>query len=242
MATIRPHQVGQCPHCLTTVKFGGHSLNYKGTLKLLENAERLQFLTVAVCPECNHSTITVEVGSWGEYNRDAREWATDEKISSWRNLNVEKEIILWPRSRVASVPEGVPAHIAGDYKEAMAVLDISPKASAALSRRCLQALLKDAGNAAQDNLAKQIETAQKNLPPYLAQNIDAIRNIGNFAAHPTKAEDSGQIVEVEPGEAEWNLEVIEMLFDFYYVQLPKNEKMRDALNAKLKSAGKKPMK
>src|SRR5208282_6535945 len=41
------------------------------------------------------------------------------------------------------------------------------------------------------------------LPSYLADNIDGIRNIGNFAAHPLKSTASGEIVEVEPGEAEY---------------------------------------
>jgi hypothetical protein len=33
--------------------------------------------------------------------------------------------------------------------------------------------------------------------------LDAIRTIGNFAAHPIKSTSSGEIVDVEPGEAEW---------------------------------------
>jgi len=49
-------------------------------------------------------------------------------------------------------------------------------------------------------------------------------------------------VDVEPDEAEWNLNVLEQLFDFYYVQPARAKKIRDALNAKRKAAGKSPMK
>ena len=43
---------------------------------------------------------------------------------------------------------------------------------------------------------------------------------------------------VEPGEAEWNLETIEFLFDFFYVQPAKTQKRKEALHEKLKQAGK----
>ena len=52
------------------------------------------------------------------------------------------------------------------------------------------------------------------LPSHLTGSLDAVRNIGNVAAHPTKSEASGEIIDVEPGEAEWNLDVLESLFDF----------------------------
>ena len=50
------------------------------------------------------------------------------------------------------------------------------------------------------------------------------------------------MIEVEPGEAEWLLETLEGLFDFYFVQPAKLEKKRDALNKKLGAAGKPPLK
>jgi len=45
-----------------------------------------------------------------------------------------------------------------------------------------------------------------------------IRIIGNFAAHPEKTVNTGAIVDVEPGEAEWTLDVLESLFDFNFVR------------------------
>jgi hypothetical protein len=43
------------------------------------------------------------------------------------------------------------------------------------------------------------------LPPDLAENIDAIHHIGNFAGHPNKSKSTGEVVPVEPHEAQWNL-------------------------------------
>jgi hypothetical protein len=144
----------------------------------------------------------------------------------------------------APLPPEVPKDFASDYEEACLVLGDSEKASAALSRRCLQHILRKKGGAKDSDLAKEIQQVldSRQLPSHIADNLDAIRNIGNFAAHPTKATNTGEIVDVEPHEAEWSLDVIEQLFDFYFVQPAKAKAKRDALNAKLQAAGKPPMK
>ena len=49
---------------------------------------------------------------------------------------------------------------------------------------------------------------------------------------------TGAVVDVEPGEAEWNLDVLESLFDFYFVEPTKTAKRKAELNKKLKEAGK----
>jgi len=136
----------------------------------------------------------------------------------------------------------VPSHIAEDYNEACLVLPFSPKASAALSRRCLQAVLREAGGSTKNDLVEQIEEVLPNLPSHLQKSLDAVRNTGNFAAHPIKSKSTGTIFDVEPGEAEWNLDTLEALFDFYYVQPKILEEKRKALDKKLKDAGKPPLK
>jgi len=124
------------------------------------------------------------------------------------------------------------------------VLPDSAKASAALSRRCLQHLLREKASVKHQDLAKEIQEVldSRTLPTYLADGLDAIRVIGNFAAHPIKAQSTGEIVPVEQGEAEWTLDVIEALFDFYFVQPDLILQKRAELNKKLASAGKPPMK
>jgi hypothetical protein len=76
----------------------------------------------------------------------------------------------------------------------------------------------------------------------LKSPVDEIRNIGNFSAHPIKSQVTGQIVDDEDEEAEWNLDVLDGLFDFYFVQPAAIQKKNAALNAKLTAHGKAPMK
>jgi hypothetical protein len=156
-----------------------------------------------------------------------------------------KSYMVYPKgiSR-APLASDVPDRFAGDYSEACLVLPDSTKASAALSRRCLQVLLREVAKVKSADLSKEIDDvlASKSLPSQLADGVDAVRNIGNFAAHPIKSTNTGEIVDVEPGEAEWLLDVLEGLFDFYFVQPAILQKKREALNKKLAEAGKPPMK
>jgi hypothetical protein len=141
-------------------------------------------------------------------------------------------------------PPEVPRKFATDYSEACNVLDDSAKASAALSRRCLQNIIHDQLVIKKRDLNLEIQEVIDNkiFPSDILESIDAIRNIGNFAAHPIKSSSSGEIVEVEPNEADWNLDVLEMMFDYLFVRPALIQKKRDALNAKLKDAGKPDMK
>jgi len=90
------------------------------------------------------------------------------------------------------------------------VLPDSPKASAALSHRCLQNLLREKAGVKPGNLANEIQQVidSGRLPSHLSDSIDAIRNIGNFSAHPMKSNTTGEIVPIEPQEAEWNLDAL----------------------------------
>ena len=126
------------------------------------------------------------------------------------------------------IPPEVPSAFTEDYIEACDVLSESPKASAALSRRCLQLILHTKAGVNKGNLKREIDAviSSENLPSELAESLHTLREIGNFAAHPQHHQGTGEIVPVEPGEAEWCLEVIEMLFDFYFVRPADIERRR----------------
>lgn len=182
---------------------------------------------VVTCPACGKPTVFVG------YKED------------YGSAQYQGQVVMaYPKKGVkAPAPPEVPESIAGDFNEASVVLPHSAQASAALSRRCLQHVLVERGVSKSDNLSVAIDAAlQSGLPSHLSENLDAVRNIGNFAAHPQKAQQSGEVLPVEPEEAEWNLEVLEMLFDFYYLQPARAAVRREALNAKLAEAGKKSMK
>ena len=121
-----------------------------------------------------------------------------------------------------------------------AVLDVSPKASAALSRRLLQRTLHERFSTNRPNLQQEILEfiSTLNPPSHLAQQLDAIRSVGNFAAHPIKDTTTGAITDVEEGEAELLIETLESLFDYSFVQPAKWSATKAAINAKLSAAGK----
>jgi len=211
----------KCPHCLKafhgkfTTHWFGADKDYSWLLKHV------------VCPSCLRYIIFL----------DGRQ-IENTNVTVYERLVHPKGISRAPLSTA------VPEEFASDYKEACLVMADSAKASAALSRRCLQNLIREKEGIKKPTLSQEIDEVieTKRLPSHLSGTIDALRNLGNFAAHPIKDKNTGEIVEVEPGEAEWTLDVLEGLFDFYFVQPAELQRKRDALNKKLKDAGKPPMK
>jgi len=205
----------KCPHCTQGIH-EGWQLFGNTNFEDVDAPWAIQYMT---CPECSRIILRLQNRSTGMLQ------------------------LLRPRAPArAALSLDVPEAFAADYREACLVLADSPKASAALSRRCLQQLLRDKGGVKPGNLSDEIDQAMQGLPQHLAKAVDAIRNLGNFSAHPTKSTGTSEIVDVELGEADWCLEVLEGLFDFYFVQPAALQRKRDALNEKLQEAGKPPMK
>lgn len=155
----------------------------------------------------------------------------------------EKHLMIWPQDGSRICPAEVPDPLRKDFHEAAAVLPRSAQASAALTRRCLQYLLKEYAKTKAKDLAAQIDEviSSNTLSSTLSEQLDAVRNIGNFAAHPQKSTNTGEIIEVEPQEAEWNLDVLDELFVHYFVKPAQLQKRRSDLNKKLADAGKPPL-
>jgi Domain of unknown function (DUF4145) len=155
---------------------------------------------------------------------------------------------LWmsptPRDTTSDLPLEVDEDFRKDFKEAALVLSISPRASAALSRYALQKLLRAKAGVKSGNLNSEIDQVieSKTLPSYLSEAIDAIRNIGNIAAHPMEDMTTGEILEVDGGEAAWILEILRCLLDFYFIQPALLQQRKDTVNQKLAAAGKPPIK
>ena len=185
--------------------------------------------SVTKCPACKRETIRLS-----------------QRMSPPGNAepSLISDFMAYPRTtqRKPTPPE-IPDAIKEDYEEACMVLSDSNKASAALSRRCLQAILRSKGYTQRD-LAQQIDAPlgeqdpAKAIPTALRETVDAIRNFGNFSAHPVTDQTTLQIIDVEPGEAEWCLEILEDMFDHYYVKPAQARARKAALDAKLTAAGK----
>lgn len=224
---------GKCPYCGVVVKFIAPSRwtareqSYKDARDIwVKDGRRTAAISISECPHCERMIVGISTAFEPERGR---------------SLANEFEAMIYPVNRARFVPPEVPHEIAEDYSEAAAVLGTSRKASAALSRRCLQAVLSAHGFKKQ-NLSDCIDDALPTLPDYVSENLDAIRTVGNFGAHPLKNTQSGSIVEVEPTEAEFLLDVLDDVFDHYYVKPASAVKKRDSINKKLASAGKQPMK
>jgi len=196
---FRRNKYMKCPHCLVEVYLTWEMRDIGA------DNEYFWKTSLATCPHCQKCIIYLQ-----QYSSD-----------NIGNLNFIKDSLVYPKgiSR-ASLSPVVPDVYAQEYKEACLVLSDSAKASAALSRRCLQDILMNVQKVKSKDLSKEIDEVLelKVLPSHLAEAIDAVRNIGNFAAHPNKSTNTGAIIDVEPGEAEWLLDVLEGLFDFYFVQ------------------------
>lgn len=208
-----------CPHpdCNTVI----NSIEIKKHLYSAGVIDKI--LCYFICHACNKMII----------------YLLEEKRTPARTELVSKERIYPNLSPRPCASDLVPQKFSEDYNDACKIVEICPRASAALSRRCLQHLIHEHLNITDRNLSKEIDKVIETcgLPSHLNEAIDAIRNIGNFAAHPMKSEKTTEIVNVEDGEAEWCLDVLEGLFDFCFVQPVRLEEKRKKLNEKLRDAG-----
>ena len=215
-----------CPHC--GIAF--HDSWGETIIRNPTNEDRTAWkASVTRCPSCDGETVKL---------------SQFDLSHSGAPTGLLFDFVAYPKTtHRAPTPKELPKDIKEDYEEACMVLPVSNKASAALSRRCLQAILKGQGYRQRD-LAKQIDALMgeqdptKAIPSALRQTVDAIRNFGNFSAHPITDQTTLQVIEVEPGEAQWCLEILEEMFDHYYVKPAPAAARRAALNAKLASAGK----
>lgn len=175
-----------------------------------------------VCPSCKKLTVRLRQG---------------------RGLRERSRIVYPFHAADRTAPEEVPKQLRADYSEAVSILQGSPRASAAMSRRIIEQILHDRGGYAQRNLSEQIQefiSDQRN-PSRLRENLDYLREIGNFAAHAMKSTNTGEVLPVEPGEAEWALDAIDGLFDFYFVGPAKDAERRSSFDKRLGEAGRRPI-
>jgi hypothetical protein len=119
-----------CPHC--GIAF--HDDKWS-TVVLREpsDADKTAWLAhITRCPACHEEIINLEHLPEG--------WKSNRKLAPL------KDWMAYPRATNRKpTPKEVPEEIKEDYEEACLVLSISNKASAALSRRCLQAILRGQG-------------------------------------------------------------------------------------------------
>lgn len=134
---------------------------------------------------------------------------------------------FYPNSMAKQFPEYIPKQIRNDYEESCAIVKLSPKASATLSRRCLQGMIRDFWDVHKKNLYDEISELNGKIPPDLWSALDGLRQLGNIGAHMEK--DTNVIVDIDPDEAESLIALIELLIKEWYI----NRHERSSLFSKI---------
>ncbi len=204
-----------CPHCLIRFHQQDKPSLLVGTEPFGQQGQKCYWWHTQNCPSCEKIIVWLCIS--GGSVRDA--------VSGIPKPSEPIEwSLIWPKGAGRPpLPPEVPQEFSDDYKEACLVIADSPNASAALSRRCLQHLLREKAGVKQGRLIDEIKEVISSgaLPTSIVDIIDIPRKMGNVAAHPLE-NDAGVIVPVEPWQAEWCLEVIEALFDHYFVTPARN--------------------
>lgn len=213
----------QCPYCNHHATLLTHNLaenNYDFDNGNKDGRVRMKALaTICPNPDCREYTISVSLYKWKPVGPSSQNLESL-PYSHW---------MVKPQSLAKPFPDYVPAPILEDYEEACSILTLSPKASATLSRRCLQGMIRDYWGISKARLVEEITAIKDKIEPQTWAAIDAVRNIGNIGAHMEK--DINVIVEVDPQEATLLCRLIETLIDEWYVRRHERGKQLEAIVA-----------
>lgn len=133
----------KCPHCLTAFH------DKWDELPLVADKNYGWLVSHTTCPQCNRIVVRL-------LNGPAIQAGPAKQLVGLNS--VHNSLLVYPRGVSRSpCPNEVPTSIAEDYKEACLVIGDSPKASAALSRRCLQNVLRQAAKVKPGDLYDEIQ-------------------------------------------------------------------------------------
>lgn len=156
-----------------------------------ESALRISFYK---CPKCGNYTISARgVGD--------------------KTQNIDS--MIQPRSSANQFPDYVPEQIRNDYEEAYLISLLSPKASATLSRRCIQGMIHHKWKITLKNLNQEISALKDKIEPSLWSAIDSLRQLGNIGAHMES--DVNTIVDIDPDETQKLIALVEILIKEWYI-------------------------
>ncbi|WP_288946818.1 DUF4145 domain-containing protein [uncultured Megasphaera sp.] len=157
-------------------------------------------LRMMKCPECNRFEII----------------ATPNEHLENLNKGFPCAKHIYPAySQGQSLPDYIPMTIQNDYHEAYSILELSPKASATLARRCMQGIIRDFWQVSKGTLAQEINAIQDRVDPATQKALNSLRQLGNIGAHMEK--DVNTIIDIDDGEAKTLLKFIEYLIQEWYV-------------------------
>jgi hypothetical protein len=197
-----------CPHCNTKTTINSDNFQSSENHMSIDNPAGHKLLRNEwiVCPNENCKNITLSVILYDSSYNHITGWKSGDKINSWR---------LIPNSSAKVFPDYIPEPLRNDYEEACMILDASPKASATLSRRCLQGIIRDFWGVSKKTLYEEINAISDKIDPLTWKSIDAVRKVGNIGAH--MEQEINIIIDIEPEEAYLLRQLIELLFEEWYI-------------------------
>lgn len=213
----------RCPFCnhnatITAENYSEHEFNF-----YKNNKFGFQYIKIEVisCPnyECKKYTLKFFLHDCIDKGGRVHVPETEPK-QTWT---------LIPAAETKMFPDYVPLPILVDYREACLIRDLSPKASATLSRRCLQGMIRDFWKIKKSRLCDEINELQNKIDPTTWAAIDSVRKIGNIGAHMEK--DIDLIIEVAPEEAKLLIGLIETLIKDWYISRHEREQNMEEIIA-----------
>lgn len=199
-----------CPFCEKDAVITNESFQLNFIDLDLENADgpRRLYTKFIVCPDpgCQRAALGITLA----------EPIKDPSTSTVKHHRELKSWKLIPPSKAKVFPEYIPKVILDDYNEACLICDLSPRASAALSRRCLQGIIRDRWNVKPGRLVEEIEQIKDRVDPPAWETIDLTRKVGNIGAF--MEEEANVIAEVERHEAALLINLIERLLKDWYIE------------------------
>lgn len=144
-----------CPFCGQTMSLNESTLSQYRPCFMSPNGaqygrDRIQSDTVEIsffkCPNCDK--ISIELNGYGK-------------------LVKHISLPVFPSSKAKQFPEYIPLQLRQDYEEAFAIVNLSPKASATLSRRCMQGMIRDYWGITKNNLSAAIDELKTKVQPSL---------------------------------------------------------------------------
>jgi len=175
-----------------------------------------------VCPNPKCKKLTLTLGMYEHaYSISGAGvpggWKIGKMLQGWN---------LIPPSNAKVFPDYVPKPVRDDYVEACLIKDLSPKASATLSRRCLQGMIRHFWGVSKGRLVDEIDAIKDKTDTLTWDAIDAVRKIGNIGAHMEK--DINVILDVDPDEAQLLIGLIELLVkDWYIAKHEREERLQN---------------
>lgn len=202
-----------CPYCnknfdkvfVKTARFYESPTNSGQWDVLLDESRGIEeavVLDFCKCPDCGEVSIRLQ------------------SFCKRKNFNFCFE---YPPEKAGFMPDYVPEAIRQDYIEALLVLNQSPKASATLSRRCLQGMIRDYWGIRKSTLNEEMKALQSKVDSSVWNAIEGVRQAGNIGAHMEK--DVNVMIGVSRDEAQTLIALVRLLVSEWYIARHNREQL-----------------